>query len=41
MVSIANTKTGLSRRAILTCAGVSLLGRLLFSLGDDEGDRED
>jgi hypothetical protein len=41
MICIAHTETGLSGRATLTCAEASLLGRLLFCLGDNEVNQQD
>jgi hypothetical protein len=41
MICTAETERGLSRQVILARAEESLLGRLLFYLGDDEADQQD
>lgn len=40
MICTAETEHGLSRQVILTRSESSLLGRLLFYLGDDEEDQQ-
>jgi hypothetical protein len=41
MICTAETEHGLSRQVILTRSEASLLGRLLFYLGDEETDQQD
>lgn len=41
MICTAETERGLSRQVILARSEASLLGRLLFCLGDDEADQQD
>lgn len=40
MICTAETERGLSRQAILARSEASLLGRLLFYMGDDEADQQ-
>ena len=41
MICTAGTERRLSRQVILARSEASLLGRLLFYLGDDETDQQD